>query len=180
MYKDVGAGKATRRRGNPKISNRQSRIQRQEALLSGHLVETGTIADLWWQLLEKPSEPERTRNTLTYFFTHVVVWIVPLKNSLSPGTSWCELIWKSNDQGPYKKGRRRRDRGEKATWRWRLEWRSYKTRNKDIQSQQKLGETREDFTLEPLEEMWPWEHLDVRPLASRTEFVALCYGSPGN
>lgn len=124
MYKDFGDGKATRRIWDiPKISNCHSRGQRQEVLLSGHQI---------------PSGSKKTRNILTYFFTHVVDWIVSPPNSCSPGTSWCDLTCESNGQCPYWERRRHRDVGERATWRQRqrLERCSCKTGNaEDCQSQ---------------------------------------------
>lgn len=108
IYEGVGAGKATGgRRGNPKMSSCYPWGQRQVVLLSGHLEDARTIVDLWWQLLERPSEPKRTEVPSFTSLPIVVGWIVPLKTSRTPGNSGSDLIWKSNHQCSCKRNAQR-------------------------------------------------------------------------
>lgn len=76
---------------------------------------------------------------------------------------------KCNDESPCK--RRDGEKGpteEKVMWRWRQRWEGfvYKTRNtKDHRHHRELGER---HGVKPSEPEWPCQHLDFRPLISRT------------
>ena len=170
MYKDVGGGKASRRWDNPKSSNCHSRGQSKRCYCLPPDRSYRTSGDSCGR--ERPSEPEKTRNTLPSFFAHVVDRTVSPQNPCSPGTSWCVLTGKSNGHCPHQKRSRHGDVEEKATWgqRQRLEWCSYKTGNtRSWGRQQELGEARENSTLEPLEGVWPFQHLGFRRPVSRTD-----------
>lgn len=85
-------------------------------------------------------------------------------------SSIIQLGPKPNDKDPYErqtKGHLKQTEEEAMQpLRLRLEWWSHKTRNAPVTRNWKRK--RINFPLEPPEGVWPYRHLDFRPLASRT------------